>query len=707
MKKIISLAILLAIITTSFSGCMFSKNNVTGTEAAKILLANERLDEKTVGAKIGIFSDILKLSAAGDAVMTLLNAPGVEIGSNYAEWSEFKNYSDLKDNYTQFIEPIDRQASDVATLIVEIKQNVGITDKWINNLSFGEAVMLRVDENSETVIVKDNDSFQVNRRYTDETARNIYEMLSCYDYGNVYAMCIPGVRYEYMYDSFEGASDYFIADKSKGYWEINRFSPYVDENTAVNFDMVMVKDGIAFGSIVDIAHDREGTATMVDLSIPDEERDLLRVMTYGDGMYTFEVFMSNITDGIDAIRAEGSAFNGLLVEEYGMSGTVYLTQDLGEGLEVKLENGKTFKYGDGDDEVKYIGSNVSYSPEYNGDCYIGRVKFEVRADDIETAYDKLENFLNINGIKLYADKHDVLESYGHGELLAENFGDVAEWNGYQLDSINNLERATEVFLEKIEAERGLFEEVKDYDSAHGTYYVDKNLDFVDAAVTGGEASYSDGVITVEELTVSALGTPILENGKEYVIKVGLALRDSQGNLNSVNTVSLKTDSEQSFTYGGEEEFVLMASADYNVPLNFSEGEYTVVAYIVTADEGIRVTEMLPIAFYSANEGELDSVFMDVSTEFSGENLLVSYEVKHNVWIENENTKSEYSYEDIKMTLIRGALIEGYPLTDAPVQTKDGEDIPCDGTYKDGVYRIKFMISTHGELAEAYIYCEFG
>ena len=55
MKKIIAFTLFLTIFVTSFSGCSFlRKISVTGTEAAKILLANERLDENTAGQKVNI-----------------------------------------------------------------------------------------------------------------------------------------------------------------------------------------------------------------------------------------------------------------------------------------------------------------------------------------------------------------------------------------------------------------------------------------------------------------------------------------------------------------------------------------------------------------------------------------------------------------------------------------------------------------------------
>ena len=58
MKRFISILLatcMLLSVAVMLSGCnLFKKKIDSGTEAAKLLLANERLDENTVGAKIDL-----------------------------------------------------------------------------------------------------------------------------------------------------------------------------------------------------------------------------------------------------------------------------------------------------------------------------------------------------------------------------------------------------------------------------------------------------------------------------------------------------------------------------------------------------------------------------------------------------------------------------------------------------------------------------
>ena len=696
MKKIIAFTLFLTIFVTSFSGCSFlRKISVTGTEAAKILLANERLDENTAGQKVNIFSsigDILPISATDTPEMTTLTAYG------NGEFLNLKN----------------ADGADVGSDHVRIgckgePQSI-ITDKWIEGIHWGEKLMLRVGESSETVITfsEREGYYEIGRRYTDKLGRNIYEMYNVYDYGTVYSMCIPGEHYEYMYEHVDGFSDFFVADHARGYWSINRFGAYVDDMTSVNFDMDIVKDGVAYGTVVDVAHlDESGYASqMVEISMPDASRDLFRILTYDNVNFEMSVYLSNVTDGVASLFAEGDAVDGLWEEDYAGSGMVYITQDLGYDIKLEFENGKTLEHGDGDENVKYMGAHISYSPEYNGDCYIGTINFNVAADGIDAALDTLEAYLNENGVELYSNNRQVSEAYGHAELLAENFGDVTEWRGYRLDSIANLELATEDFRDSVKEQESMFESVKNYETVKASYRVDGKADFADAVIDGGVASYSDGVITLDSLSLTAESSVLFEKGVDYVLKLAITQVSEDGGFSSVNSVVLETSNIASVTYSGEEGLSLIASGMCEIPLNFSEGEYVVVAYGATAEEGIRVTEMFPVIFDSAVDGNVDSEFMDIFVKGVEDNLIVDYEVKHSISIKADISRAEYSYGDIRTALIRGALAEGYPLTDAPVQTEDGKALSDDGTYEGGVYRIKFMVLTHGELVEAYIYCSF-
>ncbi|MBQ8850087.1 MAG: hypothetical protein IJ011_07145 [Clostridia bacterium] len=734
-KRVISMVLMLAMlgtVVTVFSGCGLFTKKVVGTEAAKILLARERLDEDTIGQPVdiismasddeddgGFFSNLFSWAKIGSssvlgnlkpiAPVLAKIAPGAEVAGNSVYWSEFGDASDLKANYAQFIQPIDDMAAETAELIAEIKEDVGITDKWISSMDTKH--MLIVDENSETIIeyYEPYDSVHVSTRYTTDDAKCVYEMYSFLPEGGstskIRNKCIPGEYYEYCFQYPDGTHDYFIADKSSGEWIMNRFS--IHDEAGVGFDLAAVKGNIGYGAYVS-ATNTNGVLTsssdglFVSMFSPYEERDIAEIRHNGEE-YEISIFMSNVESGIKNLFVDGNSFT---TEDYGDAGTVYLHgngEENTRNVAIQLSNRQYISAGNGNDKVKYTGARINYNAFFGEETYIGRLNFTVKSDDATEAYSLLSDYLSSNGVKLKADASDVAEAYAHSKLLHDNF-DVMSWNGYRMSSVSNIRAAESILNADFDKYYSLYLDVKDNESISGFYDVAKSVTFGKMElISSGNAKYADGSINVAGLKAKTNATDLLEEGKKYTLKVGLALRDSDGNISSVNTVSLASENETSVTYtGGTLE--LSQTAEYVVPTALSEGEYIVVVYFATADEGIRVTEMFPLAFFSAEEGKLDSAVMDVTVKKSGENLFIDYDVKLSDTVEADYVKSSYTYDEIKTILIRGILAKGYPKSDAVVQTGTGNNLSETGTYGAGTYRLKYLVNTSEGLVEAYMYC---
>jgi len=733
LKKAVSLLLMVAMlgtVATVFSGCGIFSKKVIGTEAAKILLARERLDADTVGQKMNIFStggataeteesffskifpwaSIGPVGYIGSRPLIVSNiASGAEVNGDRVTWSNFQKYSDLQDSYTQFITPIDQAAADTAELIAKIKEDVGITDKWIDTTL--AKYMLIVDGNSETIIeyYKPFNSISVSTRYTREDAKNVYEMYSFMSYedgttGDIRNKCIPGEYYEYACRNSGGFIDYFIADKSLGYWMMNRFD--IKDDSAF-FDMSAVKGDIGYGASVSsrvsngkLVHSNSGMS--VSMFLPNEDGDLFEITALED-TYIITMFMSNVESGIDSLSANRSS---VYDEVYGGSGTVYLYGshgDVSDTVDINLSNGKVIKVGDSDSGVTYESARISYSPEYNGDTYIGRLRFKIEAQNETEAFDTLYSYLDKNGIKLRVKGATVIEAYNHCKLLHDNF-DVMEWYGLRLDSIENLKAGEARLIEDFNHYRNLYEEVKDYETVRSSYDVARSTDFGKMTISSeGTSTYANGIISLKDFSASTENTPLLETGMEYTLKVGLALRDSEGKISSVNTVSLESANEKTVSYT-DGTLEMTQTADYTVPTALSEGEYIVVVYFATAENGIRVTEMFPVAFFSAEEGIIESDFMDVTVTRSGNNLFIDYGVKLKDTVTSDYVKESYTYDEIKTILIRGILAKGYPIGDAVVQTEAGEALNGSESYGAGVYRLKYLVNTEVGLVEAYMYC---
>lgn len=734
-KRVISAVLLLAMlvtVTTVFSGCGLFTKKVVGTEAAKILLARERLDAELVGQKTNIvsfnstqtpsgspFTDIFGGNSivaslmGGRMPITAKVAAGAEKLSNASvTWDadSFGDASTAEVAYVQFIEPIDEMAAATAELIATIKEDVGVTDVWVDTML--SKYMLIVDENSETIIEygKTHKDIGVSIRYTTEDAKCVYEMYSFHNYddgtsGKIREKCIPGEYYEYVYRNSGGFNDYFIAEKSRGYWLTNRFH-FSDQDAF--FSLYGIDGNIGYGTDVSVGADfampDELSYVSSAVFAPNEDRDIFQISGHS-GSYTASIYMTDIESGIDSIVGNSSSYSE---EDYGDSGTVYLRGG-GRGSEdaapsIKLSNGGTLNANDTNGKVTYRDVHITYNQFFGEKTYTARIDFSTTAQSAAEAYTDVISYLNENGIKLRSNSSEVLNNYTNCEFLRQNF-DIMEWEGYRMNSLSNLKAAEAAIEESFAKYRQLYEDVKDNESVVGARDVARNVDFGEMElVSKGTAAYAGGTISVDGLTARTDDTKLLEKGGLYTLKVGLALRDSEGNISSVHTVSLPSSNEATVTYTGD-GLELSQTAQYAVPTALSEGEYVVVVYFATADEGIRVTEMLPVAFFSAEEGKLDSEFMDVTVKRSGDKLFIDYEIKLSETFVATMEKDSYTYDEIKTMLLRKVLAKGYPLSDAVVETSSGEALSESKAYGEGIYRLKYRVNTSDGLVEAYMYCD--
>ena len=340
MKKILSLVLVCGLLFSAIlplSGCglipakwnPFAKRIDKGTEAAKLLLANERLDENLLfaGVDVGMKSKggktdsvkntatpaVNKLSVTTKHGTTILPLAFTESNRGYT-WTEFAQYSASAVEFSQFVESVEHEVERVARNIANMKENVGVTDKWVDLGT--EKHMLRVFENYDVLIVIGYYGDQhVYYRYTDENAKNIYEMYSFMSYddsttGNIRTLCIPGERYEYMYENSGGFSDYFIAENTRGYWMNTRFNLYRDDSgyISASFFPYVVRDGLGAGAHISANYTADSDDATVDIAWydifdPANERELFRIST-SDDRYRFQLYTPAIRSGLVSLSAD-------------------------------------------------------------------------------------------------------------------------------------------------------------------------------------------------------------------------------------------------------------------------------------------------------------------------------------------------------------------------------------------------------------------
>lgn len=191
MKKL--LCILLCVVLTSgiLVACGDGKNGQTtneskkgdlnGTELAKLLLANERLDSDELSDNKGLLT--------ADRLNKLENI----VLSTIIDTSVYADNSNMTDYFNSYVEAVKSVTNGAAGTIDFIKESVYYTGVWIEYGSIGGDVLLQVTDNEDRLFVKADSYTSVCRRYTDENGDNIYEICQTVADGSyMYLNCIPG-----------------------------------------------------------------------------------------------------------------------------------------------------------------------------------------------------------------------------------------------------------------------------------------------------------------------------------------------------------------------------------------------------------------------------------------------------------------------------------------------------------------------------------
>lgn len=721
MKKFISLFLVVCMLGATvalFSGCgLFKKKIDNGTEAAQLLLANERLDESITSQKLdlGIGTQTARTVSNNTRVTKSVPRSSLSRGivpmsvtsresSSLYTWSGFaENYSRSMIEFSQFIKGIEHEASVVSDEITKMKKEVGVVDKWVAWLG-GEKQMLRVFENAEVLLCVDiYDCIHVYYRYTNESAKNVYEMYSFMKYddgttGEIKTLFIPNERYEYSYSNSGGFEDLFVAENSRGYWLATRFSyNEYNENREASFYTYAIKDGLGFGSQNFL---REGpNAPMGEITKtyeifdPKNNRDLLRI-TESENLYSFVLHSSAIESGLNSVTGNV----GYIDEENG----IYFSNEI---VKIDTDAGEIFTVDQRKEGKLLFSPNGDINYDYAENVYTASLTFEILFPELsldEACYE-LEDYLSSIGIKTHCDMDEISSSIELASALSENFNSVFEWNGYTLSSVDNVLLARDALYADYDAARLDYEAVKDYETVRSRQVLSDTAHFAPVALSLGENSSFDGTeILISELLAVCSDLALFEEGESYVLKIGLSLLDENGSPSSVNTVALSGGNAIPVSFNGG-AITLSQNGAFTVPKNLDRGEYALVAYVATSDGGIRVSEMEKIGLASVYEGEIESSAMYMESYKSADSLIIKYEIKNFRQIELEATKESYSYEEILHIMTIEILAHGAPYSRAVLETGDGNKISSDSSLGIGTYRIMCYLPTSDGLAQSYVY----
>ena len=153
MKKI-SVVLLGLLVTSILSGCG-NGEKIVGSDAAKLLLVEERLDSKSlkdskinlsflsnsinINRKSSSKVPSIKAKRVGDVgVKRADNETGVEAKKqgNKIIWTNFEEYSNAISYFDSFVNNIERQSKNAGRLIDETKNKIDSNNVWVKSLLY-------------------------------------------------------------------------------------------------------------------------------------------------------------------------------------------------------------------------------------------------------------------------------------------------------------------------------------------------------------------------------------------------------------------------------------------------------------------------------------------------------------------------------------------------------------------------------------------
>lgn len=726
MKKIISLTLGLVMMASLLVGCNGgastgeannSLKEINGSDAVRLLLANERLNAQLLKTEGDIFengvevlnnlariaNDNLKLTYTGNSSpsVTRLNMQKtatvlqgnyngkVEINGDTFTWSEFKENNNSYDYFKNLTDNIVNSAKVGAELIDNVKKNVRVIDKWVDVGGFH--YYLSVDENSETLYERDSANSMLNicKRYKNENGDDVYELYRSNENFEERMTYIPGQRYELstINDYGEHAEDYFVADNSKGYWETYVVGAFPDH---YNVSYFIMKNNICYDSIYEPKNE---SIMLLKIMSADKATDILS-FSDDEGVSTVDLKLGGF-DGIKSIEAPANA-----VEYDAAEG--YANLPSGENSKVRLTNGKVLNYGD-----SFVGGKISINAihvTFGGEFgYTGEICLRIEGETKNERLEALKSFLNETGLKCRRNINSVFSGIDRAYVELDSIIKYYTWNGVSVTNEAGIGKAITNEKSRFGKMKALYTAVKDAEvlDISDTELIELNINFAPITENGFQNITLDaGKVSLGSISLTVEDTTLYVKDEPY--KIMLALADSKNSLvhlDMVNTSSTK--------YADEEKFTVTASAlEITLPA-VSSGRYTLVAYIATSD-GVRASAYTPVTV-----GELlnmpvkiENISVSAAKGEKGELILTCEQLKD--FTVALTTESRVSYEEFKTAVSETVFKYGVPSDVIELQANDTytaltgneTEIP------DGTYRIGYKTENGNTVTEGYVYIQY-
>lgn len=718
MKQRVFQIVLVLLLIPFIIGC--KKDYAVGTDAAKLLLANERLNGDVIRNSGNLFTtgqeamnNIVKQTKKYRKQLSgRPNETYTEVDGNTYKWYNDVEYSNFGSFFESYAVNIEDSAKRGSELIDYVKEEIRVVDVWVKD--GGDEYLLKVDKISETIFSRNNEYNQVEmcKRYTNESGNDVYEMYIQNDNATTRMKYIPGLLYEFGIES-DGYTHYLIADNSKGYWnvvsttgvhEIVLDDVTVYEDFTIN--AMMMKEEAFYKFFHSLNSDEQMTSDINSVSIisNDGKTDLV---TIGNGY--IELYNTGI-NGLDHIEIEATpefvgdynsedpsvkyVYKQENVDNKNKKYYIYSTSGAKSATAV-LENGMILTKGDTliDGEVEVGRIDVGYVA--GCDSY-GTIPFTFASSDLNETLDTLKMILNETGIIFRRDLDEVIAGAEFAVNDVKNFGDYFQLNGYNINSIENAKLAMEIESSEISEFEAIYSLVKDLNviNRRNQLELDENINFANLVITNnGKVENTQNHINVEGLSVKVEDTILFVDGEEY--KVVLALETSN---NSLIPLSSANELKETFVVGNSFEMAQTLSVDIPV---LDAGSYSLVIYIANAEEGIRVTNPVHLTgefenYFINNDGLRQDILV---TENS--NLVINVYNEYDIYLQ---TTSSFTYDELVAFMAQSSYNHGM-INETIIEKFDGANwnvIKSGSLIDNGQYRMNYIVTIEESVSQGYV-----
>ena len=324
----------------------------------------------------------------------------------------------------------------------------------------------------------------------------------------------------------------------------------------------------------------------------------------------------------------------------------------------------------------------------------------------EEAIQLFKQFLDETGLGCSRDIDAVIAGTKKSITDSRAVFNYYQWNGYTVNTDEGIRQAAVVEKAKYDAFLALHEALKNAeeisfsDKKPGELQLLMSFPAIVGNVSSG-ARMADGRLTVDRLTLTVNDVTLFVKDEPY--HVVIALEDSAGGIVHLEQVFLGE-----VKYAGEKEFSVTSDhMEITLP-HLTPGDYRVVAYIATSD-GIRSSKFAPAVFeavdgQSVNLGDVDLVG---ALDASGA-LTLTYIERTDV---NVSIKSEaaLSYDGFKQLVCEQAFRYGIPDDTQIEMLRGGDYVALTGSESEiasGEYRIRYTAENGSHIRQGYVYVTY-